>query len=145
MEIFFVLSLVFFFGVWFLAMRVISFFGWKQLAEKYPSRELFVDSWKGWLWGKIGPAAYKGCLWVAVDARGLHMKTLFLFSAFHPPMFIPWSAIKEVQETNYWFMKTYKIVLSDSSIDLMVEPRALKDAQRFLGNKLVLLEKPSKP
>jgi len=113
--------------------------GWAKLAAKYRCDEdASVESWKGWRWGKFGIASYKRCLWIAVTPKGLHIKTgpLFLFRPFHPPLLIPWSKIRSVEESSYWWLRTIKIRLTDFDKEIMLERRILDDAQRFLGDKL---------
>jgi hypothetical protein len=142
MKIPFVLLFIYFIAAWYGALWLTAKAGWSKLAAKYRSNNLATDSWKGWLWGRIGLVSYKGCLWVSADSRGLYMKTgpLFFFRTFHDPLFIPWSAIQKVEESNYFWVKVFAIKFKDVDVQLKLEPRALSDATKYLGDKLVTTE-----
>jgi hypothetical protein len=77
--------------------------GWAELSEKYRCDHSFSGSCSGWQWAKIGSVNYKECLWIGISLEGLYIKTgpLFMFRAFHPPLLIPWSAIKSADERQY--------------------------------------------
>jgi hypothetical protein len=119
--------------------------GWQRLSEKYRFDDIFPSSCQGWQWGKFGWIEYKGCLWTAVDARGLYLKTgpLFFFRAFHPPLLIPWSDIRRVEEKKIWWLSTLSVELNNLDVQIVLDARALSDAGKFLGDKLVLLERKS--
>src|SRR6516165_9425545 len=128
-----------FIGSWIAALYLIARVGgWQKLAEKYADTDAYTGPWKGWQWGRIGSISYKQCLWIAIDFRGLHLKTgpIFLFPFFHKPLLIPWTAIKSVEASNYWWMKTLALKLNEPEVEIMLAPHALMGADQFLGDKL---------
>jgi hypothetical protein len=116
--------------------------GWTRLSEKYRCDHAFAASCKGWQSGKIGYVGYHHCLWLAIAPDGLYLKTepTFLFGAFHPPLRIPWSAIRSVEEHRFWWTRTFDIKLNDPDLKITVGQETLSEAQHFLGEKLKLLE-----
>lgn len=120
---------------------VAEFGGWGKLAAKYRSNNSFLGSWKGWQWGKVGSIYYKHALWIGIAPEGLYLKTGPLFVLlFHPALLIPWTAIKSIEESKFWWTRTLEIRLNDSDVQIMVKPQSLDEAQRFLGDKMKLLE-----
>lgn len=117
--------------------------GWSELAQKYRTDNTFIGSWKGWQFGTFGGVKYKQCLWVAAAPEGLYIKTgpLFLFRLFHPPLLIPWSAINSIEEREFWWRRVFQIHVTDSPVKITLQQDALSEGQRFLGDKLKLLEK----
>src|SRR4030095_9521810 len=96
-EIPFLFFPIFFVATWVSVLGVLARVGgWSRLSATYPCDDPRVTSWKGLRWAKIGPVSYKQCLSIAVAPEGLYLKTglPFLFRAFHPPLRIPWSAIR---------------------------------------------------
>ncbi len=116
--------------------------GWSQLATKYRSDGSFNGPWRGWQWGVIGFIAYKHALWLGVGTKGLYMQTgpFLWFGPFHPPLCIPWSAIKSVEEREYFWRRILELSLIDSEIKIKLERNALPDAGPFLGDKLKIIE-----
>lgn len=134
----------FFVAFWCFILTLISRLGgWNRLAEKYSYDSNFLGTWKGWLWGRIGMANYKRCLWVGVSPEGLHLKTgpFFFFQIAHPPLRIPWYAITTIENRTYWFMDVVDITLSDPKVKITLERGALDGAQRFLPSHLHLEQK----
>ncbi len=140
-----------FFPIFFCAIWTFSLFlaaqmsGWARLAQRFKSDSSFLGELKGWQWGKFGLANYKRCLWIGVSAEGLYIKTgpLFFFSFFHPPLLIPWRAIKSIEEEKYWGIRAAKIRLSDvfdKTMEIRLEMKSLEGSQRFIGDKIKMLE-----
>lgn len=122
-------------AIWFAARLS----GWNRLAEKFRCEESPLAPWKGWGWARLGIASYKGCLWWAVDQKGLYLKTgpLFLFRICHSPLRIPWSGIKSIIESHYWWIETLEIELFDPNVKIMLKRHSLDDARRYWQDKLV--------
>ena len=132
------LSPIYFIALWFGSMLLIARVGWSQLAEKYACHNPYNGPKQGWQWGMLNWAAYKGCLWLAISPDGLYLETgpSLLFRAFHPPLLIPWSAIKSVKETKYWFMRVLEIKFMQSDVKLRLRAKFLPDLKPFLGQKI---------
>lgn len=75
---------------------LISRFGWHRLARHYRAtagrpregRFEFMGS------GSFGLGDYRGCLIAGVTPPGLYLSVWFLFRPGHPPLLIPWAAIR---------------------------------------------------
>ncbi len=55
--------------------------------------------------GKIGRAAYKGCLIIHSSPEGLHLSVLLPFRPGHPPFFIPWDAVRNATTHRFLWIK----------------------------------------
>lgn len=68
--------------------------GWRRLARRYrtdhkpsgPSMSSFV--------AMLGPVSYRGVLTIQTAPEGLYLSIMLFFRLGHPPLLIPWSAIK---------------------------------------------------
>jgi hypothetical protein len=125
---------------WIGILFLLSYFsGWNKLAEKYRCNHLYKGPWKGWQWGQIGGVGYKCCLWVAKDAEGIYIRTgpLFLFRAFHPPLFISWSAIKSMRKVKYWWGGTVEIQLNNSDVEIWLDSAFIDKEQHFVPSAFI--------
>jgi hypothetical protein len=113
------------------------------LAEKYSCEPNFTVAWTGWQSGKFGLTNYNRCLWVAVAADGLYLKTgpLFFFRAFHQPVRIPWSAIRSVEENKIFMTRAFVVKIADPDMTITIYGPALGETGRYIGDKLKLLDK----
>ncbi len=147
MEVLSSLFLICFIAIWFGGSMLLlaKTDGWSELAEKYPCDSPYNGPKQGWQWVKINWAAYKGCLWLAFTVNGLYLEIgpSFLFSAFHPPLCIPWAAIKSVRECKYWWMRVIEIKFHQSDVKLMLRAKFLSDLKQFLGEKVKLANQDS--
>ncbi len=120
--------------------------GWSTLSKKYRNDNSIID-WTGWQNGTFSITNYKGCLWLAATAEGLYIKTgpLFLFRPFHPPMLIPWADIISVEEKKslFHYPNLVEIQLKDNPFNISLSKKAFAESHRFLGDKLILLDKKS--
>ena len=48
---------------------------------------------------------YNNVLTIGADGAGLYMAPFVLFRAWHPALFVPWSEITDVRETQFLFSK----------------------------------------
>ncbi len=92
--------------IWSLGCKVVSLLGWNSLTKLYTA----LSPAKGTLHsaqsitiGRFGN--YTGCATLHTDARGLHLAVLPIFRISHPPLFIPWSAVRFLKE-NHGFLRT---------------------------------------
>ncbi len=97
----------FFVGMWVLVSYWIALVGgWRLLAKRFRLQGTFTgQKWRmqsarmRWL------TQYNNVLTIGADSAGLFMVPLFLFRAWHPPLFVPWSEITSVRETRFLFIK----------------------------------------
>ncbi|WP_163865722.1 hypothetical protein [Myxococcus eversor] len=69
--------------------------GWFWLARRFRTDEPMPRGAIGGVTGKMGWVYYKNSLTVGVDEDGLYVSMIPVRTPFHPPLFIPWSEIRE--------------------------------------------------
>lgn len=80
--------------------------GWRLLAKRFRLQQTFLgEKWTmqsarmRWL------TQYNNVLTIGADNTGLFMVPFILFRAWHPALFVPWSEITDVRETQFLFIK----------------------------------------
>ena|SRR5436190_1456489 len=68
--------------------------GWRRLAESFPARSLPSGKRFFMQGGKVGQVTYNGCLTIHNSREGLYLSAWLPFRLGHPPLFIPWDAIR---------------------------------------------------
>jgi hypothetical protein len=106
-----------FVAVWIAVSGLLSHMGgWRSLAAMYPDQgaadgETFrfasMSLGKG-----LFPVNYGSCLSVRVGVRGIRLATLIFFRLFHPPFFIPWSAVSTCKDEKFFFLKQTAVYLT---------------------------------
>jgi hypothetical protein len=79
--------------------------GWAELAKRYPGPGPEDGKRFSFSSASIGtglPVNYAHCLFVRVGRSGLGLWMLFPFRLFHPPLFIPWTAVADCRKG--WFL-----------------------------------------
>jgi len=128
-----------FIAIWIGALYLLSLIGgWSALAEKYRCDSDITDNWRGWQSGYFGILHYGGCLWIATTPRGLCLKTgpFFIFSAFHPPLCIPWENIASVKEGTFFFVRLTDFQTTNPNVKVSIAGSAIRDGERFYANKI---------
>jgi hypothetical protein len=134
--------LLLFAAIWGGAMLMISKMGgWRTLARRHtaaPNRSLEGETFRAAsaTMGKgMMPANYKGCLVVNFGRTGIYMRPWVMFRFFHPPLLIPWRAVKSVEPEKFWLRNCAKIEVADfeGSIRLYGKPgeEAVRAWERF--------------
>jgi len=82
-------------AIWCAVSMVLSTIGgWRRLAESFPARRppsgkrFFMQG------GKVGSVSYSGCLTIYTSPEGLYLSVWPMFRLGHPPLLIPWDAIR---------------------------------------------------
>jgi hypothetical protein len=76
--------------------------GWRQLAQRFHFEGQFpAQVWKFESARMRGIGGYRNALTVGADQSGLYIKPMRLFSAFHPPLFVPWAEISTYQRRSF--------------------------------------------
>ena len=97
----------FFVGMWIVAGYWVALTGgWRLLAKRFRLQGTFT----GQRWTMQSArmrwfTQYNNALTIGADHTGLFMAPLFLFRAWHPPLFVPWSEITSLGETQIFFFK----------------------------------------
>lgn len=97
--------------------------GWQNLARKYEApKDTIVDQKFTDEYGKFGVSRYKFTLTVGFSRSGIFFANNPFFRIGHPPMLIPWSAIKiisndglflhiKADETHIWLSKKFAAII----------------------------------
>ena len=102
--------------------------GWLALARNYRRRQPLRES-RLFIFQSVGlgsgwfPVSYGGCVFVRVAPAGLGLAVFPLFRFFHPPLTIPWHAIRECRRRRFWFFTWVVAYLAESSTRLLFNGR----------------------
>ena len=97
---------VYFVTLWLVLGTIISYVGgWFSLAKLYRTRLPFNGVTCGMQSGQMRWLAnYNNVLTLGASRDGLYLASMFLFRFMHPPLLVPWSAIK-VRRSKGWFFE----------------------------------------
>ena len=109
--------------IWFFVLFLIArLSGWATLARHFADPDwqasrARLSSRKGknfnFVSMKLGPLGqYGSSLGVAIAANGLYIWPIFPFRPGHPPLYIPWRAISDVQAGSMLFRTTTRLAIS---------------------------------
>lgn len=115
-----------FLAFWFVMMFVVAVMsGWRVLVEKYglPEGQSMPEGaqykWRSAaLWGRF-PTNYNSCLIFTTTPEGLGIAPVWIFSAGHPAMFIPWGDIA-LEEKKFFLAKRLKLKIAESGYSFYV-------------------------
>jgi len=88
-----------FLSLWALTCLFISFFGWGELAKRHRAvlpAEGTRHSGRSLSLGRL--ASYNACVTIHTSRSGLHLALFPIFRIAHPPLFIPWSAVRFLKQ-----------------------------------------------
>jgi hypothetical protein len=85
-----------FLAFWAGVVSLIGFAGWKPLAQRFPAGPWPEGEGRRLRWqsARIGLSNYNGVLNAVLTAEGLYLKPTRFFAYNHPPVFIPWGAVR---------------------------------------------------
>jgi hypothetical protein len=97
--------LLFFVGMWCgISLLLSAMGGWRRLAGGFRAGDepcgklFFMQS------GKVGLVNYSSCLTIHSASNGFYLSVWLPFRLGHPPLFIPWSAIRNFRPRRFlWF------------------------------------------
>ena len=103
--------------------------GWRDLARSYATDPATFSGIRptnatGSLRRALLPVNYSNTLLVYVRSDGLGLATWRIFRFKHPPLFIPWTAVRDCQAGSLFFWRYADIRLHGSSVAIMVGGRA---------------------
>lgn len=112
----FVSTLLLMAGVWYPLMWLVGQVdGWGQLARSYRLVGAFPAEHRRRVSGDVGEMQYMWTLDLAVRAEGLYLATHPLFQPGHPPLLIPWEAVRAAQRAKTpWSDRTRLLVRGSS-------------------------------
>ena len=107
---------LFFIANWMFVVFILSKLGWSKLLKKYSYNKPFIGRRIGFVSAKINLTSYSNVIILKTNDEGFYMKVMFLFRFFHPPVFIPWSEIKNIEEKKVLFFSQIILTLGDPKI-----------------------------
>jgi hypothetical protein len=103
--------------------------GWPKLAAVYraqypPSGRCFLLAG-----GKIGDVWYRGCLTIYTSPEGLYLSVWPIFRFREPPLFIPWSDVRDRREKRWLWSRLIEFDVGSPPIGtLRLLPAVFRDA-----------------
>jgi hypothetical protein len=89
--------------------------GWRLLAKRFRFQGVFTGAkWNMQSARMRTMARYNNVLTIGADNTGLFIVPMFLFRAWHPPLFIPWVEITAICKTQLFFFKFVELRLGRS-------------------------------
>lgn len=125
-------------AVWFPAAFVLAWIGvsvllsvmsgWHQLASRFRATSAIEGQRYRFSSLSLGagafPMSYRNCIFVTVGRSGFLMSVLFLYRAYHPPIFVPWSAVETVHPEQRWFLTCTAVYIRGFDKRLLFRGRA---------------------
>jgi hypothetical protein len=115
--------------MWVVLCAFLSFFsGWRTLHNLFPDAS--VQGGKTFratslsMGPRFFPVSYSNCAILQTGENGFRLSLWFIFRAFHPPLFIPWAAVRSVESKRFLFLFRYsRVQLNDPSVFIDVSGR----------------------
>jgi hypothetical protein len=115
----FIYFLPVFIGMFVLVTYLISKMGWVTLAEKFRTDLPFEGTKIGTISATINAGNYRNAIKLKYDYQGFYLKTVFFFRLFHPPVFIPWTEIKQVRNKKILFTQQKELVIGEPFVAMI--------------------------
>jgi hypothetical protein len=105
---------------WLLICPVIAALGgWLSLAQAFPGARRSDGTAYAWQSVQLGLFGnYNNCIDVTVGPAGIHLLPILLFRSGHPPILIPWSAVRACTATRRFLRKATRIELAVNTSSL---------------------------
>ena len=104
---------MFFVCMWILINHILLKMGWADLVEKFKMREKFSGKRIGLISVSINFVNYQNCVILKYDEKGMYLNLLIFFRLFYPPVYIPWTEIKDVRDKEIFLIKTTELIIGD--------------------------------
>ena len=102
--------------------------GWHQLASRFRATSPIEGERCRFASLSLGtgafPMSYRNCIFVTVGRSGFVMSVLFLYRMFHPPIYVPWSAVETVHPEQRWFLMCTAVYIRGFEKRLLFRGRA---------------------
>ena len=101
--------------------------GWVRLARLYRvTHRPSGPPMSPWV-AMLGPVSYRGALTIQTAPEGLYLSMIVFFRIGHPPLLIPWSAIKRQGVDQGLLIKWLALVLGEPTLAILRLPAAMVD------------------
>jgi hypothetical protein len=83
--------------------------GWRRLAQVYRANEVPSEPGLFARFVAVGLASYRNTITVRMTPTGLHLAVMFLFRPGHPPLAIPWDALRNRRPATFrWWQQAVR-------------------------------------
>jgi len=124
------LAFVAFVAMWIGVMALLSHMsGWPKLAAVYRARR--PPSGRCFLFarGKVGEVWFNGCLTIYTSPEGLYLSVWPIFRFREPPLFIPWSEVRDRRETRWLWWRLIEFNVGSPTVGtIRLGPGVFRDA-----------------
>ena len=125
---------VFFLGIWFLVLRIISLVsGWTQLAERFPHAGEFRGTLYHGQSARLRGANFNGILELGVGEEGMYLSLMVIFRPFHRPILVPWGEISAEPVSKFLFRGMGLTFRSFPDITLELSNRTFEKLKGHIG------------
>lgn len=129
-----VLFLITFPLMWAGVCFLISRFGWSKLAAHFRTEMAPEGQQFSMVTGRVAHANYNSVLTVGITPQGLYLSVMFLFRVGHPPLLIPWQAIKDVLPKSGLWRNMHLLVIGEPRITTILLPEEiLREAEQDIA------------
>lgn len=112
--------------------------GWYKLSRMYKGRSQKTMSYRRWCSAYLNwlvPMPYRQCLTIELCVDGLGLSVFWPYRLFHPPIFIPWRALRS-DYSNSESRKHVHIDVAGSPVTISFYGRAATFLRKELPNYL---------
>ncbi len=114
----FILPLVFV-VIWVSLTYIVANMGWKELSDKFKQEKPFEGKRIGIISAFINDASYHNGIILKFNHEGIFLKSILAFRLFHPAMFIPWTAVKEVNDKTQFLSNLKELIVGDPLVGVI--------------------------
>ena len=130
-------SLPFILAVWYTICLVIARVGgWHSLARHYRASATPAGKRLRMQSARVGWVDYSLCLNICVAEEGLHIAVWPIIGVGHPPLLIPWSAIRVLSVDDRWWRKDVTLSIGSPEIGRIRLPMQIVDAAQHLQSSM---------
>jgi hypothetical protein len=134
-EVFPFIFISFFLAIWIFVCLLLSMVGgWQALGKAYRAEEKIEGTRWSWQSGstRLG-FAYRNCLNITANRKGIYIAVLWMFRLGHPPLFIPWSDITVTDQTFLFFRMTSFRFSKVPDVPFMIRARLAEKIRLAVG------------
>jgi hypothetical protein len=96
-------------AIWCFVCWLISIIGgWRRLAQHYRTSDTPNGPGLFARFLRLGISSYRRTVTVHITPAGLHLAVMPLFRLGHPPLMIPWSAVRNATPSSYRWMQAVR-------------------------------------
>jgi hypothetical protein len=121
---------IFFVAMWsFVCLLLSMISGWRKIAERFPGSATPTGTRFPMVTGAVGVMGYRNCLKVHVAPEGLHIAVWKMFRFGHPPLFIPWSEIRNATTRKLFFAENIVFEIGSPKVGKIQLPKKVFEGQ----------------